>query len=160
MMTDNTYSMEIVDAIKDFLIEDDWRFSFDEEKGLFKFGLSLHGKLKHVDYIIDIKEDEYLVYAISSIGADEGDAAMMANMAEFICRANYGLIKGNFELDFRDGEIRYKVHVACEGITPSTEMIKWSVYCPAQMFERYGTGIIDVVMNDASGKDAVEKCEN
>jgi hypothetical protein len=26
--------------------------------------------------------------------------------AEFITRANYGLIIGNFELDFEDGEIR------------------------------------------------------
>ena len=29
--------------------------------------------------------------------------------AEFICRANYGLPIGNFEMDFSDGELRYKV---------------------------------------------------
>ena len=31
--------------------------------------------------------------------------------AEFICRANYGLPIGNFEMDFSDGELRYKVGI-------------------------------------------------
>ncbi len=31
--------------------------------------------------------------------------------AEFICRANYGLPIGNFEMDFADGELRFKVGI-------------------------------------------------
>ena len=84
---------------------------------------------------------------------------MMANMAEFICRANYGLKMGNFELDFDDGEVRFKVHVLCKGVTPTAEMIKRSIYCPATMFDHYGSGIVDIIFNDTSGKVAVEKCE-
>ena len=29
-------------------------------------------------------------------------------MAEFLTRANYGIMIGNFEMDFNDGEVRYK----------------------------------------------------
>lgn len=158
-MKERNYSMNIANAVCDFLNEDDWHFSFDQERGIFKFGLQLKGKLKKISYIVDIKDDEYLVYAISPLGADEDDSKMMANMAEFICRANYGLKMGNFELDFDDGEVRFKAHVLCKGITPTVEMIKRSIYCPASMFKRYGSGIVDIIFGVASGKEAVDKCE-
>lgn len=158
-MKERNYSMNIANAVCDFLNEDDWHFSFDQERGIFKFGLQLKGKLKKISYIVDIKDDEYLVYAISPLGADEDDSKMMANMAEFICRANYGLKMGNFELDFDDGEVRFKAHVLCKGITPTAEMIKRSIYCPASMFKRYCSGIVDIIFGVASGKEAVDKCE-
>ncbi len=129
-MKEKNYSMNIANAVCDFLNEDDWHFSFDERRGIFKFRLRLKGKLKKVNYIVDIKDDEYLVYAISPLGADEDD-----------------------------GEVRFKVHVLCEGVTPTAEMVKRSIYCPAMMFDRYGSGIVDIIFNGTSGKTAVEKCE-
>lgn len=66
-MKERTYSENIANAINTYLKEDDWHFSFDEQRGVFKFGLSLKSKLKKVNYLIDVKEDEYLVYAISPL---------------------------------------------------------------------------------------------
>ena len=84
---------------------------------------------------------------------------MMSSMAEFVCRANYGLVNGNFELDMRDGEIRFKCFVDCEGITPTSEMVRNSIHCPAAMFKRYGAGIVDIIFGKSSALGAVEKCE-
>lgn len=153
------YSETIAQAINDYLIKDEWHFSFDEKRGLFKFGLSLKGRIKKINYIIDVKADEYIVYAISPIGIDEVDKEKMMSMAEFVCRANYGLVNGNFELDMRDGEIRFKCFVDCEGITPTSDMIRNSIHCPAVMFERYGVGIVDIIFDQSSALEAVEQCE-
>ncbi len=153
------YSTEIANAIKSYLEEDDWYFSFDEETGLFRFGLSLSSKIKKINYIVDVKEDEYIVYAIAPIGADEEDKKMMATMAEFVCRANYGLKNGNFELDMRDGEVRFKCFVDCESITPSKNMVQNSIHCPAIMFNRYGSGIVDIIFGNATATEAVNRCE-
>lgn len=158
-MRERTYSKNIVNAINKFLTEDDWHFSFDDQRGLFEFGLCIKGKIKKISYIVDVKEDEYIVYAISPLGADEDDEKMMASMAEFVCRANYGLKNGNFELDMRDGEIRFKSFVDCDGITPTLEMVKNSVYCPAAMFDRYGAGIVDIIFSNVTAKEAIAKCE-
>lgn len=158
-MKEKTYSETIANAIKSYLKEDDWHFSFDEETGLFRFGLSLSSKIKKINYIVDVEEDEYIVYAIAPIGADEEDKKMMVNMAEFVCRANYGLNMGNFELDMRDGEIRFKCFVDCDGITPTDDMVRHSIRCPAAMFKRYGSGIVDIIFGNATAKEAVEKCE-
>lgn len=150
------YSTEIANAINSYLKQDDWHFSFDEEKGLFRFVLSLSSKIKKINYIVDVKEDEYIVYAISPIGADEEDKRMMATMAEFVCRANYGLKNGN---DMRDGEVRFKYFVDCGSITPSKDMVQNSIHCPAIMFKRYGSGIVDIIFGNATAMETVERCE-
>lgn len=36
-------------------------------------------------------------------------------IAALLTRANYGLVLGNFEMDFEDGEIRYKTSLCVEG---------------------------------------------
>ena len=153
------YSMEIANAINSYLKQDDWHFSFDEENGLFRFGLSLSSKIKKINYIVDVKEDGYIVYAIAPIGADEEDKKMMATMAEFVCRVNYGLKNGNFELDMRYGEVRFKCFVDCESITPSKDMVQNSIHCPAIMFKRYGSGIVDIIFGNATATEAVNRCE-
>lgn len=158
-MKERMYSQKIAQAINSYLTDDEWHFSFDEKRGLFKFGLSLRGKIKKINYIIDVKDDEYVVYAFSPLGADEDDKEMMSSLAEFVCRANYGLVNGNFELDMRDGEIRFKCFVDCDGITPTSEMVRNSIHCPAAMFKRYGTGIVDIIFGKSSAQEAVEQCE-
>lgn len=156
-MKNRTFSKNIADAINSFLTEDDWNYTFDDQRGLFKFNLKIKGRIKKVSYIIAVKDDDYIVYTASPLGAD--DDKTMAVMAEFICHVNYGVKNGNFELDMMDGEIRYKCFVDCEGITPSKEMIRNSIYCPAAMFNRYGPGIVDILFCNATAKEAVDKCE-
>lgn len=158
-MKEKTYSKAIANAIKSYLKEYDWHFSFDEETGMFRFELSLTSKIKKINYIVDVKEDEYIVYAIVPIGADEEDERAMANMAEFICRANYGLKNGNFEFDMCDGEIRYKCYVDCESIIPPKEIVRNSIHCPATMLKHYSSGIVDMLFGNITAKEALEKCE-
>ena len=153
-------STEIAKAIQNFLRSDDWKFSFDEKKEIFKFGLSSRSKIKRLHYHIIVRDDGYTVYASSPVGADRDDKDMMRNMGEFICRANYGLRNGNFEIDFNDGEIRYKTFVDCDGgAIPTSEVIRDSIYLPASMFKKYGDGILDIIYQNISAKKAVAKCE-
>ena len=156
---DEDYSKDIAEEVRSFLILDDWHFSFDDEDGIFKFGVNIGGKMKNINYFLQIHEDAFTVYAISSISADSDSPLAIAAMAEFICRANYGLKNGNFELDCRDGEIRYKIHTNCSDITPSREIVRASIVIPAMMFEKYSPGILDLIFTDAKPEDAVKKCE-
>ena len=158
-MKEKDYSVTIENAIRSFLNEENWKFAFDEEEGLFGFGLSLSSKIRKINYIIDVSENRYIVYAVAPIGADKDDKKRMAAMAEFVCRVNCGLKNGNFEFDMNDGEVRFKCFVDCEGITPSKEMVQNSILCPAAMFKRYGSGIVDVIFGNVNPKEAVEKCE-
>lgn len=158
-MREKSYSVSIANAISAFLVEDDWKFSFNEQLGLFNFGLGISGRLKKVNYTIDVKDDEFIVYGYSPIGADIDDTEAMSAMTNFICRANYGLKNGNFELDVSDGEIRYKCYVDCADMLPNQEIVKHTIHCVAAMFMRYGQGIVDIIFGGASAEEAIAKCE-
>ena len=153
------YSNEIANVVKKFLTDDDWHYSFDEERGIFDFGLRVRSKIQKIKYLIDVKEDEMVVYGICPIGADRDDEKMMAQMAEFICRANFGLKNGCFEFDFRDGEIRYKSFIDCDEVLPSTEVVKNSIHCTAAMYKRYAAGITSIIFAGSSAKEAIAMCE-
>ncbi|MBQ6774370.1 MAG: hypothetical protein IJP48_09960 [Synergistaceae bacterium] len=154
------YSREVAAEIRNFLFTDDWNFDFDEEKGIFKFGVNVSSKLKHVNYFVPVHRDSYTVYAISPIGADSDDKNAIREMAVFLSRANYGLRIGNFELDCNDGEIRFKVFTSCDGIALSREIVKASIVIPAMMFERYSPGILSVIFAGESAEEAIKKCED
>lgn len=158
-MKEEIYSKDIADAVSNFLTEDDWDFSFDEQRGLFKLELHFNEQLRKISYIIDIGEDDYIVYAVFPLGVDEDDKEMMASMVEFICRANYGMRNGSFELDMKSGQLRFKSFVDCENLTPSLETVKNSILCPALMYNLYNAGIIDIILGNASAKEAVDRCE-
>ena len=153
------YNPEIANAVRDFLDNDDWHYSFDNENGLFRFGVTLPGKMRNLQYVVDINERDYNVYAMSPVSADQEEPETMRQMAEFVCRANYGLRDGNFELDFRDGDLRYKCYMNCNGSMPSREMVETTIKCPATMFERYSKGILQILFNDMSAADAIDLCE-
>lgn len=153
------YNRQIADLVDRYLTDNDFKYDFVKADGVFLFGVNLKGKLKNVRYVIGINESDYNVYVISPISADSDDADQMTKMAEFICRANYGLRNGNFELDFRDGELRYKCYVNCSGAMPDMEVVEDSINCPLAMYNLYGTGIVQILFNDMSAADAVALCE-
>ena len=154
------YSNEIVNSIGEFLEKDDWHYSFDSDRGVFRFGVSVGNRLKNIRCRILVHDNCYTVYAVSPIGPDENNKDMMNNMSEFICRANFGLRNGNFEMDFIDGEIRYKTFVNCgNDVMPASEIIKESIYTPVAMFDKYGSGITDIIFHSESERGKPAGCK-
>ena len=58
------YSDEIVNTVKKFLAEDDWHYSFNEDTGIFRFGLRIGSKIQNISYLIDVYDDEFVVYGM------------------------------------------------------------------------------------------------
>ena len=105
------YSLEIADAIHTHIKESELRLvSFDETLGSFSFNMQLACQLS-TNIIIRVGEDSFTTMAVCPVRPDTSDAELMARMAEFVCRANFGLKNGNFEFDFTDGELRYKCYI-------------------------------------------------
>ena len=83
----------------------------------------------------------------------------MAQVAEYLTRANFGLRNGNFELDYSDGEIRYKTFVDCEDLLPSAAVLRDAVTIPVDMFDRYGNGLMSVVLGVRTPEEAIQDAE-
>lgn len=158
-MRKKEYSTELANVVKECLDKDKWHYSFNEGSGVFEFGLRTKSKIQKINYLVDVDDDEIIVYGFCPIGADRADPEMMAQMAEFLCRANYGLRNGCFEFDFRDGEVRFRSFIDCEGVVPTIEVIKNSIYWTSAMFKHYAPGITDIIFAGSSAKKAIDKCE-
>ncbi|MBR0485828.1 MAG: hypothetical protein IJJ69_13805 [Oscillospiraceae bacterium] len=152
------YSFEIAEEIQQFLEQDDWHFEFLEEKGMFHFRVNVSGKLKKIEYVLQVREDDYLVYTICPLNADKDDPEAMQRINEFLACANYGTVNGNFEMDYSDGEIRYKVYVNCKDMLPSSRVIRDSIYIPATSWKQYGDAIVQLMFTEASTEDAYKNC--
>jgi hypothetical protein len=81
-------------------------------------------------------------------------------MAELITRINYGLSNGNFEMDFSDGEIRFKTSLDVTGAQPTAELIGNLLSPNFAAMETYLPALEAVRDGRLSPVDALEAAEN
>lgn len=80
--------------------------------------------------------------------------------AEFLMRVNYSLALGNFELDFRDGEVRYRNAIDVDGGVLSLEMIRQLIMVPAATMDRFFGALMQVVYGTTLPAEAFEECRH
>ena len=125
---------------------------------MIRSGVTLDCKLRNARLFIPIREDgSYIVNIVSPIS---GDPNNIGELAKYIAMVNYGLANGNFDLDVKDGEVRYKVYVGCETLEKlSVELIKDSIYVGWFMMERYGNGFVALAMGFSDADTEIKKAE-
>ena len=154
-----------VSAVKAMLDSNQWRYDFDENKLMFSLGFNLSKtKLSSVDIKIRILKshaDPSRARLIISHGYIplSGDEESMQNVGEYLTRANYGLNIGNFEFDYNDGEIRYKVALACIDELPSLDSLEDLCGTPVSMFNRYGRGLLAVNDGTMTAEAAAQQAD-
>src|SRR3972149_5772185 len=104
---------QIFNALVAFFEEDDWNFTWMDEMPVLSMPFT--GKSgKWMCYAQAREEQEQFVfYSVCPINVPK---ERQPAVAEFLTRANYGMIIGNFEMDYSDGEVRYKTSIDVEGV--------------------------------------------
>ncbi len=148
---------QLAETVATFFAEDDWPISFDMDAGRFDVGFQgTTAQWKVVAFVLD-EEQQVIVYSECPVAAPAGQ---VTPMAEFITRANFGLLLGNFEMDMDSGVIRYKTGIDVEGGTLTTQMVRHLVYANIQGMDRYLPGIMAVLTGGVSPAEAIEQAEN
>ena len=146
-----------IEIIKTFFKNNNWKYSYDEEDKVFKLGVNMGNILGNVQLYIFLEESSYNVLTILNSKCEEKDYPVVA---EFLHRANYGLKDGNFEIDYEDGEIRYKSFVNFKNVELSQEIVEQSITIGVTMINRYGKGLLKLMLGEESAKRCVEYCED
>lgn len=146
----------IFEQIANFFTADDWTYT--KIKGEPTLHLAFQGKNGTWTCYAKAREEEQQVvfYSICPVTVPK---TKRRALGEFIARANYGMIIGNFELDFTDGEIRYKTSIDVEGSTLTFALLKRLVYTNVMMMDEYLPGITAVIKGEASPEDAIAQIE-
>ena len=152
-----TSEENVFEAIVSFFQEEDWQFQ--QISGEQTLRLTFQGKNGKWNCYAKarVQKQQMVFYSICPIIAPE---IKRSEVSEFMTRANYGLIIGNFELDFADGEIRFKTSIDVEGDNLTSALIKHLVYANITMMDEYLPGIIAVIENKMSPAEAIAQIES
>lgn len=146
----------VYDAMVRFFREDDWKFEQVEGKPILRMGFAGdNGKWTCMARAIEDAQ-QFIFYSIAPANVPEDKRR---EMAEFITRANYGMRIGNFEMDFSDGELRYKSSIDGEDDRLSAPLVKHMVYPNVLMMDKYLPGILGILYGNKTAQQAIEEIE-
>ena len=106
--------------------------------------------------LIRENEEQFAFYSVCPISVPEN---RYLEVAEFITKTNYGMVIGNFEMDFRDGEVRYKTSVDVEGSELTYEICRQVVVTNVMLMDRYLPGIMAVITGALTPAQAIAQIE-
>lgn len=143
--------------VEAFFEEDQWQLQPNE--GYKALRVSFTGESGEWDcYALPREEErEFLFYSLVPFRVPE---EQRQRMAEFICRANFGLTIGNFELDFEDGEVRFKTSIDVTDSELDSPLIRNLVYGNVFTFDRYLPGLLAVMTETASPEEIITQLES
>ncbi|MEM8604328.1 MAG: YbjN domain-containing protein, partial [Cyanobacteria bacterium P01_H01_bin.121] len=101
-------------------------------------------------------DQQFAFYSVLTVQAPVEKRPLMA---EFITRANYSLIIGNFEMDYDDGEIRYKTSIVVQDSRLDSALIRQIVYSNLFRVDQYLPGISGVLESGLTPEQAIDRVE-
>lgn len=141
-------------VVREFFAEDDWEF-IQVKPGVFQLAFQGENGRWNCYARIYEAEKQFIFYSIFPVAVPEGDRGLIA---QFLTKANYGMILGNFELDLTDGELRYKTSIDVEGDRLSLALVRSLVYANVTIMNRYLPGIV-TVLEGSPISDAIQRVE-
>ncbi|MEL6307793.1 MAG: YbjN domain-containing protein [Chloroflexota bacterium] len=147
---------QIFNSLIEFFEEDGWDFQW--MAGMSILNLSFIGENGEWSCYAQAREfaEQFVFYSAMPEAVPENKRH---RMAEFITRANFGMIIGNFEMDYADGELRFKTSVDVEGSELSPPLIRQTVYANLVITDRYLPGIREVIHTDNAPLDILNRVE-
>jgi len=106
-----------------------------------------------------IVSDQWNMLRVYTVLPVSAPANKLTDVAEYLHRANYGLVLGNFELDFRDGEVRYKISADFQDNEIKLDHVNEMIQCALSTSDRYLPGVGAVIFAGQAPAAAVEAAE-
>lgn len=146
----------IFDTLVRFFQTEGWPFTPMEDQPVLQ--MQFEGQNHTYFCYAQAKEAERqcVFYAVCPVNAP---ANKRQAVAEFLTRVNYGLAIGNLELDFDDGEIRYKTSLDVEGDRLSLALLRQLVYANLVTLDLYFPGILSVIYGNLTPAEALAQIE-
>ncbi|MBP0018074.1 MAG: YbjN domain-containing protein [Cyanobacteria bacterium SBLK] len=151
-----TPNTSLFETLIRFFTQDDWSFLRVEGETALRLGFEGDNGEWNCYARVRESEKQMLFYSICPQTAPEDKRQAIA---EFIARANYGTVMGNFELDFEDGEIRYKTSIDVEGDRLTPALVERVVYPNVMMMDEYLPGILAVINGEKTPREAISQIE-
>jgi Putative bacterial sensory transduction regulator len=143
-------------TLGDFLQADAWNPELLEDKQAYKIQFESKIGVGTAYAQIFLGLEQFVFYIMNPVKVPE---ELRPTVAEYITRVNYGLRVGNFELDYEDGEVRYKSCIDFEGETLTNGYIRNTIYPALKTIDRYLPGLMKVIYGSKTPVEAITEIE-
>ena len=158
------YMVEVVKKFLDGGFDGDkWNYEVHQEIAFIGRIGGLEGKITDLRFYIIVGDETVTCYHTAPIKAP---LEQRAAISEFITRANYGLTNGNFEMDFSDGELRYKTTISQHDLlrndAAAFRSMRVLMMLGPSMWQRYGDNLAALLFGYTDNKSVEElvcQCE-
>lgn len=142
-----------INIIKDFLISQKWQFTQVEGKNVLLFGIA--GKKGNFQCIADLIEEENRFIFFSVCGANT-PTNKKEEMLELLNNLNYKLFFGNFEMDFQNGEIRFRTSVSFKNIVLNKEFVEELIMSNIIIMDKSLPSFMGLMFGEITVENALE----
>jgi hypothetical protein len=147
----------LLTAVIDYLDELSWHYQVAEDKQRVLLGVLVADQ--RLDVMIVVSEERDFIMCLTVLPVLIPAGRRLA-IAELICRANYGLNYGNFEMDFVDGELRCRTTINTDTLSMiPLKHIHILLHSNIHLMGRYIPAIMAVTYAGISAAEAIAKVE-
>jgi hypothetical protein len=147
----------IFSKLIDYMEEENWKYEILEGETIIRFHFK--GSAGRLLCYGEVDEAKHwlIFYAYLPVNCPPEKTI---DLAEFLTRANRGMRIGNFEMDYDDGEIRYKTSLDIEGGDLSSKMVDNLLRANLSTVNRYFAGIMELIYGEKSPVELIAKIES
>ena len=144
-------------ALIDYLESKDFNYtSFPEEQRL---SLTMSGKNANYRFAARITHEGEYIQVTSYYPFYVREEKLRPSVAELITRANYNMPIGKFEMDMKDGEVRFHVTHISDGSVPPIQIIERLFMTSYFTIDRYFPALMQHIHAGYTPEDAVFHAE-
>jgi hypothetical protein len=144
-------------TVREVLTEVGWEPQPTDTEGMLTVDFSVDD-IPVSEAIAEVRiEMERFVYYLNF--RDRAAPANRAEAMEFVTRANFGLVIGNFELNLANGAVRLKASVDFTGVVLSRKLVTNVIQSLMDVAETYGDAYAAVSRGKKKAAAAIEEAE-
>ncbi len=140
-------------ALCDMLDENEWHYSKDMEN--LKITCGVQGDDLPMNIRIEVDADRQLVVLLSEMPFSVPEDRRV-ELAVAVSAANYGMVDGNFDYNYLDGSILFRMTSSFMDSLVGKEMFNYMLMCACATIDRYNDKFFMVTKKEMSVEEILE----
>jgi hypothetical protein len=141
-----------------FLIADDWTYDKHSDEDRCYLSAACKGKNTQKTLILEANSHTNNIMCFVYLSITVPERHRMAT-AELVCRINRALLRGNFDFDFRDGEVRFRHAFDIEGGELTPTMIRHLRDSALITADEYHPAFMAIIFGNKTAEEALVTCD-
>lgn len=147
---------DLFSGIQKFFTDDEWYYLQLGAQPILQ--MTYPGKNGKWTCYAQVHEEQQIFFFYSVCPIDTPEEKRLL-MAELLTRANYGLKVGYFDMNFADGEVRFKTSIDVGEENLSNAILRNLVYNNLWIMDHYLPGILSLIYSDITPMEVIQKME-